>query len=159
MKNDLYKETLEILIATLAILAFIVSTSEYVIFKEEVDNNELEQVEYIKKNFYDLYVTVTIMFIFIFFLFFINKNYLQEKIWIILLTKRIIIFNSFMLFLIYVQVIFKKGWIGKLLHPILYNGGSFSLPNISLYLLLIPLVTLIFIIPIIRLYNFINNLL
>jgi len=117
IKEEVYKETFGILIAILAIIAFIVSTAEFVVLKEEPYIDEVTVTSKDVKNiFYSLYIKSAVSFIFIFFLYILNKNYIITKTWIIKFTKWSIVSVMFVLFTLYLQVLYKWIWLGKILY-------------------------------------------
>lgn len=117
MTEEKYKETFGILVAVLAIIAFMVSTAEFVAFKETpyIDGQIITK-EGVKANFYNVYMKPALFLIGIFLLYVVNKNFIIRRPRIISITKGATIFIIFVYFLLYVQVTYHI----KQLAPLLY---------------------------------------
>lgn len=145
--EDNYKETFELLIAVLAIIAFIVTTTDYLIWKEKssLPDTSPEGVENSKWMFTQYYLEYAYGFIIIFLLYFINKNLIKStQFWLIPFIKVTSILVTFILVGVYIQVLTKWVWLGRLLYystidkyTILGNIKILLHPSTWAYILLI----------------------
>ena len=69
MVEDRYKETFELLIVILAIIAFMVATTDYLIWKKKpnLPDQSIEGIENVRQRMNEIFVNVGSAFIIIFF--------------------------------------------------------------------------------------------
>lgn len=121
--EEKYKETLGILIVILAIIAFMVTTADYVMWKEKpyMDNTKYEMEDIKYGIFQDTYVKCAVVFIWVFFLYIINKNFLIKRGRIIFFTKCFSLYIAFILFGLYVNAVQKESLLGTFFGLLLYT--------------------------------------
>ena len=122
-----YNHTFQLLIAILAIVAFIVSTADFVVEKSVNPNNVIylneseapteQRKQNIENIFYEISIPFAVLFIIIFFLLIINRNFLINIMrvkWILKITDIISIILVLWLFIMYIHWAYNIWWLGYL---------------------------------------------